>query len=239
MSSFWRVTAAIAFAIAIASSRPSSAIASAPLAKSRICAASRCGQRERRAAAPGSRRPPSRRARRGRARRRAPPSRSPRAAARAAAASPSRALSQRSASTSAIAPTPIAAVSAVDAAALASACAQKRTRKWSWTSPIAFRPSRFFIWSSTSSVPAPAREADDHRVRDVAGEVAEPQQRDAELDRADQEREQHGGLRPSAPARRPPRSRESSAIEIALVGPLISWRDESNSAPTAVITIAV
>ena len=31
----------------------------------------------------------------------------------------------------------------------------------------------------------------------------------------------------------------SSAIEIALVGPLMSWRDESNSAPTAVITIAV
>ena len=31
----------------------------------------------------------------------------------------------------------------------------------------------------------------------------------------------------------------SSAIEIALVGPLMSWRDESKSAPTAVITIAV
>ena len=31
----------------------------------------------------------------------------------------------------------------------------------------------------------------------------------------------------------------STAIEIALVGPLMSWRDESKSAPTAVITIAV
>jgi hypothetical protein len=31
----------------------------------------------------------------------------------------------------------------------------------------------------------------------------------------------------------------SSAIEIALVGPLMSWRDESKSAPIAVITIAV
>ena len=29
------------------------------------------------------------------------------------------------------------------------------------------------------------------------------------------------------------------AIEMALVGPLISWRDESNSAPIAVMTIAV
>jgi hypothetical protein len=31
----------------------------------------------------------------------------------------------------------------------------------------------------------------------------------------------------------------SSAIEIALVGPLMSWREESSSAPTAVATIAV
>ena len=31
----------------------------------------------------------------------------------------------------------------------------------------------------------------------------------------------------------------STAIEIALVGPLISCRDESNRAPTAVMTIAV
>ena len=31
----------------------------------------------------------------------------------------------------------------------------------------------------------------------------------------------------------------STAIEIALVGPLMSCRDESKSAPTAVITIAV
>ena len=31
----------------------------------------------------------------------------------------------------------------------------------------------------------------------------------------------------------------SSAIEMALVGPLMSWRDESSSAPIAVITIAV
>ena len=30
-----------------------------------------------------------------------------------------------------------------------------------------------------------------------------------------------------------------SAIEIAFVGPLMSWRDESSSAPTAVMTIAV
>jgi len=31
----------------------------------------------------------------------------------------------------------------------------------------------------------------------------------------------------------------STAIEMALVGPLISWRDESKTAPTAVMTIAV
>ncbi len=31
----------------------------------------------------------------------------------------------------------------------------------------------------------------------------------------------------------------SNAIEMALVGPLISWREESKTAPTAVITIAV
>ncbi len=31
----------------------------------------------------------------------------------------------------------------------------------------------------------------------------------------------------------------SKAIEIALVGPLMSWREESRTAPTAVITIAV
>jgi hypothetical protein len=30
-----------------------------------------------------------------------------------------------------------------------------------------------------------------------------------------------------------------SAIEMAFVGPLISWRDESRSAPTVVMTIAV
>ena len=29
------------------------------------------------------------------------------------------------------------------------------------------------------------------------------------------------------------------AIEMALVGPLMSWREESSSAPTAVITMAV
>ena len=32
---------------------------------------------------------------------------------------------------------------------------------------------------------------------------------------------------------------ESSAIEIALVGPLMSCREESSTAPTAVITMAV
>ena len=34
-------------------------------------------------------------------------------------------------------------------------------------------------------------------------------------------------------------SAERTAIEIALVGPLMSCRDESKTAPTAVITIAV
>ena len=38
------------------------------------------------------------------------------------------------------------------------------------------------------------READDHRVGDVAGEIAEPQQRDAELDHSHHEGQQHGGL---------------------------------------------
>ena len=37
------------------------------------------------------------------------------------------------------------------------------------------------------------READDHRVRDIARQVAEPQQRDARLDDADDEREQDHG----------------------------------------------
>ena len=36
-----------------------------------------------------------------------------------------------------------------------------------------------------------------------------------------------------------PASTLSTAIEIALVGPLTSWREALNTAPTAVITIAV
>jgi hypothetical protein len=37
------------------------------------------------------------------------------------------------------------------------------------------------------------REPQDHRVRDVARQVPEPEQRDANLDRTHEEREQHGG----------------------------------------------
>ncbi len=83
------------------------------------------------------------------------------------------------------------------------------------------------------------REPDDHRVRDVARQIAEPQHADDELDRAHQERDQDRRL--DALVLAPPSDpiALSSAIEIALVGPLMSWRDESNSAPTAVMTIAV
>jgi hypothetical protein len=37
-------------------------------------------------------------------------------------------------------------------------------------------------------------EADDHRMRDVPGQITEPEQADAELDRPDEQRQQHRGL---------------------------------------------
>ena len=72
------------------------------------------------------------------------------------------------------------------------------------------RPSRFFIWSSTSSTLAPGREADDDRVRDVAREIAEAQEADAELDRADHERDQHRRLDALVLARRSRRWRSAA-----------------------------
>jgi hypothetical protein len=57
-------------------------------------------------------------------------------------------------------------------------------------------------------------------VRDAAGEVAESEQRDAELDRAQQESEQERRIEPRLGLG--DLDRAQNAIEIALVGPLIS-----------------
>ena len=191
-------------------------------------------------AARGSRRPPRRRAGRGRARRPEPPSRSPtssrsgsepqaEAPLRASAArAPARSCRARSPAVSAWSPPP----STERAARSGRGSGRGRRRRRAC-------PSRFLSWSSTSRRAGAEREADDDRVRDVAGEIAEPEQRDAELDHADHEGEQDRGLRPSRLGPATGAITLSTAIEIALVGPLMSWRDESKSAPTAVITIAV
>ena len=51
-------------------------------------------------------------------------------------------------------------------------------------------------WSRTSRIPRAEGEADDDGVGDVAGQVAQAEQGDAQLDRADQEGEQDGGRDP-------------------------------------------
>ena len=61
--------------------------------------------------------------------------------------------------------------------------ARSASRKWSCTPPAAGRPSRFFSLVEHEQHRSAEREADDDRVRDVARQVAQPQQRDADLDR--------------------------------------------------------
>ena len=104
-----------------------------------------------------------------------------------------RAFSQRSARMSAIVPKPTAAVSKWMPPPSVSV-RQKRSRKWSCTSPVRLQPEQILQLVEHEQAAGAGREAEDHRVRDVAGEVAEPQQGDAELDRADHEGEQHRGL---------------------------------------------
>ena len=209
MSSFWRVCAAIAFAIAIASSRPSSAIASAPVAKlAHLRARRACGSAND-GSAPGSRRPPrtprwsspSQAVERGhrRSRRAADPGSSRSRAAPSASAARARARSCRGRSPRVSAWTPPPSLSE----------RQKRTRKWSCTSPTALQAEQVLELVEHEQRARAGREADDHRVRDVAREVAEPEQRDAELDRADQEREQDRGLDLRVLARPRPRSRSA------------------------------
>jgi hypothetical protein len=153
-SSFWRVTAAMAFAIEIASRSPSSAMASALVENARIWTASSDGSRK-----PGSVA--------GMSPTTVTPCRSSPSQAVAPAAAmtairnsgrsahPSRRLSHRSARTNAIEARPRANVGPC-AAPPSVIVSQKRTRKWSCAVPTAFSPSRFFIWSSTSSRLAPA-----------------------------------------------------------------------------------
>ncbi len=51
---------------------------------------------------------------------------------------------------------------------------QKRTRKWSWASPIALHAEQVLQLVEHQQHAGADGEADDHRVRDVAGEIAEP-----------------------------------------------------------------
>ena len=103
---------------------------------------------------------------------------------------------------------------------------------------MAFMPKRFFIWSITSRLPAPSvkptiTECETKRVRSPSLSSVIP-----------------SCIRPISRVRLMMAARRASgasmaattlstAIEMALVGPLISWREESKSAPIAVITIAV
>ena len=172
-------------------------------ASSRISGASSVGQREATAARPGSRRPPRR-----------PAASSPshavdgrhhdrrRSGTRAAAASRAARFSQRSAEHQRDRRRArSASVGAWIAAALASCVSQKRTRKWSCDVADRLQAEQVLHLIEHQQHARAGGEADDHRVRDVAREVAEPQQRDAELDRADQERQQDRRLDPLVLAR--------------------------------------
>ena len=153
-SSRWRVTAAMALAIEIASSRPSSAMASALEARSWIQAKSKRGSAGR-----GSRV--------GMSPTTLTPCSSSRSHAVAAAIAttvirnsgssgqPNSRLIRRSTSTSAIEANPIHSVGPWIAPPSVSE-RQKRTAKWACTSPTADWPSRFLSWSSTSSTLAPS-----------------------------------------------------------------------------------
>ncbi|MFN8580808.1 MAG: hypothetical protein U0163_07530 [Gemmatimonadaceae bacterium] len=85
------------------------------------------------------------------------------------------------------------------------------------------------IWIEDEQAAGAEREADDHGVRDVPGEIAEAKKRDRELHDVHEEA-------PSSTAAwifcsgSTMAMAESTAMEMALVGPLISCRDESNNA---------
>ena len=108
--------------------------------------------------------------------------------------------------------------------------------------PRASSPSRLWHLAQGHEHAGAGHEAEDDRLGDVARQVAQAQQGDEHLNRADQDRQQEDDLdgrgllavRRSSPATAP-----KTTSEMALVGPLIRWTDEPNSEPRAVMTMAV
>ena len=151
---------------------------------------------------------------------------------------PNRRLMNRSASATAIAPSPtksVGPVRLVDVRDREPEPLEKVNRR---PCQLAGQSQQVLDLVEHDQEGRPEREADDHRVRDEPREVAQSQERDPHLDRADQKGQHDRQMQPLGVRKRNQRAL-NTAIEMALVGPLMSCRDESNSAPTPVMTMAV
>ena len=115
-----------------------------------------------------------------------------------------------------------------------------------WPSPSGLMPEKVGDLAQGDQHAGPGHETQQHRLGNVARQIAELEQGDEDLNRADQETPadtRPASSRPHDPSRRrrklsPARALKTTS-EMALVGPLMRWREEPNNEPSAVTTKAV